>query len=293
MADKRPFEFRILRYAPNPVQEHAANIGVILTEIGAKASGFADVKLTEDWRLARVLNPSLDVAIMMSLAEEIRQSLRSRERDRSQGGEEISRHEWMVHVLDDWFSNTIQVSEAKAVMTADPAVELASLVKFYCAIVQQPGDSRPVVGRKAILSAMNEAFKQSGVLGLLKRQIAISEFTRKGDRLEIDYGYRHPTEFIADLSRDDQVYRMFHAVSLANEAGPAEMLALKFQEFRNRLEEKQQAKVELTAITEEDLNGDSDVVKFARDTFHEKDVLMAAVTEMPRIAERARIELAA
>jgi DUF3037 family protein len=292
MADKRPFEFRILRYAPNPVQEHGANIGVILTEVRVE-SGFADVKLTEDWRLARFLNPSINVEMLMSVAEEIKQSLHSDVRDRSQGGEETSRREWMLHVLDDWFSNTIQVSEAKAVMTADPAAELTRLVKFYCAIVQQPGESRAAVGRKAILSAMNEAFTQSGVLGLLKRQIAISEFTRKGDRFEIDYGYRYPAEFILNLSRDDQVYRMFHAVSLANEAGTAEMLALKFQEFRNRFEEKQQARVELTVITEEDLNRDSDIVKFAHDTFHEKGVKVAAVTEMPRIAERARIELAA
>ena len=291
MAEKRAFEFRVLRYVPNPVQDVAANVGVILVEIGARDAGFADVKLTEDWRLAKLLNPFFEVDVLVNLAEEIRQSLRSSDRDCSKGGEAVSRTEWILHILDDWFSNAIMVSEPRALMTEEPAVELGRLVKDYCEIVKLPGEGKQLPGRNAILRRMKDEFTSYGVLKLMSKDIAIEKYTRAGDPLKIDYGYRYPTKPLADVLPADQVFRMFHALSLRSEVNAAKALALTFSGFRQGLQDEVQARVDLTAIVEDDVDRDSKSVQFAVATLKDYQIIVEDVGQLPRIAQRANKEL--
>jgi hypothetical protein len=296
MGAKRMFEFRIVRFVPNAVHGMTANIGVILTEVGVPDSGFADVKLTDDWSVATFFDPAVDVDVLQALASEIRESLRAMILDRSMGGVEVTRREWMEHVLVDWCSNGIQVGEPIAVVTDDPVRELNRLVKMFCIIesptVRVTREPRKT-GRAAIVIQMRQAFKQYGVMKKLEKRIDVSELTQVGNGWKIDYGYRYPTEVMVGLSREDQVYRMFHAVSLRNDADSAEILASRFQEFRERLEEKVQARAELTAIVEADLDRETRAVKFAHEILAHKNVLVKTLAQMPEIAERARRELAA
>jgi hypothetical protein len=293
---KRAFEFRVVKFVPNAVHGMTANIGVILAEVESPDRGFADIKLADDWKLARILDPLLDIDLFEALAIEIRENLHSSVRDRSMGGVEVTRREWMEHVLEDWCSNGIQVSEPRAVMTDDPVRELSRLVKMYCNFgrteVKVVSDPRRV-GRAAIVFQMRKAFEQYGVIKHLQKQVDVSALTGVGNAWKIDYAYRYPKEVRADLNRDSQYFKMFHAVSLRKDADAAEILAARFQEFRSGLEDKLQAEAKLTAIVETGLDRESPFVKFAYETFKEKNVEVATLAQMPGIAERARKELAA
>ena len=69
-------------------------------------------------------------------------------------------------------------------------------------------------GRAGIQAAMQTEFQRAGVWDLLRKRIAASEYTRVGDPLKIDLGYRSS---IGLGTSPAGVIRMFHAVSL--EAG--------------------------------------------------------------------------
>jgi hypothetical protein len=72
MAEKRQFEFFLLRYVPNAVQDEFVNVGVVMVEPGAD---FADVKFTRDWRRVRCLDPQVDIEMLEALENEVRRDL--------------------------------------------------------------------------------------------------------------------------------------------------------------------------------------------------------------------------
>jgi hypothetical protein len=53
----------------------------------------------------------------------------------------------------------------------------------------------------------------------------------------------------------------------------------------------EKAKTDLTAIVEDDLNRDDDEIDFALDILQQNSINVATLTQMPELAERARIEL--
>ena len=74
---------------------------------------------------------------------------------------------------------------------------------------------------------------------LLRKRIAASEYTRPGDPLRIDVGYR-PNGMI----------RMFHAVSLEPGVEMAKVLAFSAAGLRAGVERVEKAELELTAVIE-------------------------------------------
>ena len=72
MAPQRQCEVFLLRYVPDVVKGEFVNIGVLMLESDA---GFADFRLTRDWRRARCLDPDLDVEMFEAVALEIRARL--------------------------------------------------------------------------------------------------------------------------------------------------------------------------------------------------------------------------
>lgn len=289
MAEKRPFEFRVLQFVPNVVQGMGANVGVVLVEVGG---GFADVRLTEDWRAARVLDANFDVEVISAMADALRERLRSRETDASRGGEAVSQRDWALYVMEDWLSNAIQVSAPRALMTNDPAKEIEGLVKMYCTLPVQHREAADV-GRSGILRRMRDEFQQAGVWGVMNKEIEVHQYTRHGDPLKIDCGYRYPREYMPDLVREEQKFRMFHAVSLKNDVNAAKVLAFTFGDFREGLEKEVRAKAELTAIVEDGVDRGEESAGFAMETMERYGIAVAQVKQVPEFAQRARIELLA
>src|SRR4029077_18170423 len=94
-------------------------------------------------------------------------------------------------------------------------------------------------GRAAIQSAMRAEFGHAGVWDLLRKQIRASDYTRPGDPLRIDVGYR-PNGLI----------RMFHAVSLEPGVEMAKVLAFSASGLKAGVERVESATLELTAVIE-------------------------------------------
>ncbi len=74
---------------------------------------------------------------------------------------------------------------------------------------------------------------------LMRKRIAASEYTRPGDPLRIDAGYR-----------PNGVIRMFHAVSLEPGVEMAKVLAFSAAGLRAGVQRVEKAELELTAVIE-------------------------------------------
>jgi hypothetical protein len=273
MAERRQLEFFLLRYVPDAVKDEFVNIGVVMVEAGANGAGanatrFADVRFTRDWRRVRCLDPQADVEMLAALEREIRGQLATTH-DR----------ELLLRRLEDSFSNVIQLSPAKGCLAEDPAQEIEALASMYLEAAKV-GGKREASGRQRILGKMRDAFEQAGVWALMRKQIAVAEYTHKGDPLKIDCSYRPNGEI-----------KMFQAVSLETDVDAAKVLAFSYPKIAEGIAKKENAAAALTAVVEDDLSRSDEAVLFALATLEQSRIRVAAAGEMAGIAEVARREL--
>jgi hypothetical protein len=266
MADAKKCEFFLLRYVPDAVRDEFINIGVVLLE---DPNGFAGVRLTRDWRRVRCLDPAADIEMLEAMEAEIRERLRA-------GGEDRER---ILHVLNSSFSNTVQVTASKGCLTDSPEKEIDRLAEMYVENRRRTG-VRDNAGRGAILGKMRDSFQQAGVWQLMRKKIAAADYTHKGDPLRLDCGYR-----------PNGVVRFFHATPLATNADVAKVLAFSYPQIAEGVTRVEKAKTELTAIVEDDLDRQDEEVAFAIDTLQRSSILVAPLSELGRLAERARVEM--
>src|SRR5581483_8370665 len=123
---------------------------------------------------------------------------------------------------------------------------------------------------------------------LLRKRIPASDYTRPGDPLRIDAGYR-PNGMI----------RMFHAVSLDPGLENAKVLAFSASSLRSGVERVEKASLELTAIIEPAAKfgaGEEDpdrlaIYRFGVETMEENQIRVLTTEDLNRVAETARREL--
>jgi hypothetical protein len=267
MADSlKKCDFFLLRYAPDALREEFVNIGVVLLD---GSSGFADVRLTQDWRRVRCLDPAVSIEVLQAMEAEIRERLRA-------GGEDRDR---ILHVLQNSFSNTVQVTSPKGCETASPEQEIERLVQLYVEPKRRPS-VRDNAGRGAILGRMRDAFQQAGVWQMMRKKIAAADYTYKGDPLKIDCGYR-----------PNGVIHFIQAMPLANGAEAAKALAFSYPQIVEGVARVEAAGTELTAVVEDDLDRKDDEVAFAVDILQRNSIVVAQAGELARLAEQARMEL--
>jgi len=278
MAELKQCEVYLLRYVPDAVKDEFVNLGVVLLETGEGDNLFTDVRFTRDWRRVRCLDPGADVELLESFEDEIRRMLQSRAAEVINYREPLSRRDWLLRLLEDGLSNTLQITTAKAVLTESPQKELGELARTY--LESESHARRAQSGRRVILNAMREAFEHEGVWTLMRTQIAAAQYTHKGDPLKIDCGYR-----------PNGVIKMFQAVSLEPDVDAAKVLAFSYPALREGLRRAENAASELTAVVEDGLNRDDDAIGFALATLAASEIRVAAMSEMPAFAERARMEL--
>jgi hypothetical protein len=135
---------------------------------------------------------------------------------------------------------------------------------------------------------MRGEFARAGVWDLMRKQIAASDYTRPGDPLRIDAGYR-PNGLI----------RMFHAVSLEPGVEMAKVLAFSSAGLRAGVERVEKATLELTAVIEPAQSvGATDeeperlqMYRFGVETMEEHQIRVLTTSDLGRVAETARREL--
>lgn len=270
MADLRKLEFFLLRYVPDAVKGEFVNVGVVMLEPGANGEGFAGVRFTRDWRRLRCLDPQADVEMLEALERDIRAQL-GEARDR----------EALLRKLDDSFSNLIQVSSTKACLAHEPAKEMEVLASLYFE-GPKPVTRLGASERQRILKRMRGAFEQAGVWTSLMKEIPAAPYTKPGDPFKFDFGYRVGAEI-----------KLFHAVSLKAGVEHAIMLAARYPKLATGITQAIEANASLTAVVDDDLDRAPAEVQFALSALEEEKIRVAAVAEMPSIAESARLELRA
>jgi hypothetical protein len=270
---RRSCEFHLLRYVPDAVRNEFVHIGVILREQGSREP--AEVRFTRDWRRVRCLDPDADTALLEGMESE----LRRRFREEPDGD--------MMRRLTESLSLSVQMTDSKAYLAESLPAGVEELMRLY---VDPPPKERVLrlSGRAGIQAKMRAEFERAGVWDLLRKRIAAAEYTRPGDPLRIDLGYR-----------PNGIIRMFHAVSLEPGLEMAKVLAFSAAGLRAGVERVEKASLELTAVIEPAarLGATAEeperlqMYRFGVETMEEHQIRVLTTSDLDRVAETARREL--
>jgi hypothetical protein len=270
---RRACEFHLLRYVPDPVRNEGVHIGVILREQDSPEG--ARVQFTHDWRRVRCLDPEADTAMLEAMESELRRRF------------EVQPDGDLMRLLGESLSLSVQMTEPKAYLAESLAAGVEELMRLY--VEPQARERVPrLSGRAAVQARMRSEFERAGVWDLLRKRIPASDYTRPGDPLRIDLGYR-PNGMI----------RMFHAVSLEPGVEMAKVLAFSAAGLRAGVERVERAQLELTAVIEPAARlGATDeeperleMYRFGVETMEEHQIRVLTTADLGRVAETARREL--
>ena len=274
--ERRACEFRLLRYVPDAVRNEYVHIGVILRERAEDGgAGRIEVRFTRDWRRVRCLDPDVDTALLEAMEGELRQKLA------------IEPEGKLMRILEESLSLNVQMTETKAYLAESVPAGVEELMRMY---VDPPARERTqrLSGRAGIQTRMRSEFERAGVWDLMRKRIAASDYTRPGDPLRIDCGYR-----------PNGVVKMFHAVSLDPGLEMAKVLAFSAEALRAGVERVERAGLELTAIIEpaarlgatEEEPERLAMYRFGVETMEEHRIRVLTTSDLERVAETARREL--
>jgi hypothetical protein len=220
-----------------------------------------------------------------------------------------------MQLLEESLSLNVQMTAPKAYLAESLPAGMEELMRLYVEPLRREKVSR-LRGRAAIQGTMRGEFERAGVWDLLRKQIAARDYTRPGDPLRIDLGYRpigvktlqdgdlsgrarmsHPTD--KDRSAGMPLIRMFHAVSLEPGVEMAKVLAFSAASLRTGVERIEKAVLELTAViepaarigaTDEDPER-LEMYRFGVETMEEHQIRVLTTSDMGRVADAARREL--
>ncbi len=312
-SERRRCEFQLLRYVPDAVRNEYVHIGVILREAatgdeagkegagndgaGRAEPGKVEVRFTRDWRRVRCLDPDADTALLEGMESELRRRLQEgmgQNDGTGLGGTGLEgpgsgaeRGGNLMRLLEESLSLNVQMTEPKAYLAESVPAGMEELMRVYVEPAPRERSSR-LSGRAAIQSRMRSEFEHAGVWDLLRKKISAAEYTRPGDPLRIDVGYR-----------PNGVVRMFQAVSFDPGLETAKVLAFSAAALRAGVERIEKAELELTAVIEPAARvGATDeeperleLYRFGVETMEEHGIRVLTTSDMGRVAETARREL--
>jgi hypothetical protein len=292
VSERVPCEFFLIRYVPDPVKGEFTNIGVLLREVSGldATASTAHVRFTRDWSRVRCMDTDADIGLLEALEGEIAARLQV---DAGAAVNPATEPKPVISMIQDTFSNSIQMTDARACLAENMATELDLLMKMYVEPLKVKQDRRRT-GRAAIAAAMRTQFERAGVWALMRKRIAASIYTRPGDPMKIDCGYR-----------PNGVIKMFHAVSLEADVEAAKVLAWSAPRLHEGVGRVEGAKLELTAVVEplravsdgdeEHASGlepeSTERYRFGVETMESQQIRVVTMNDLTRAAETARIDL--
>jgi hypothetical protein len=276
LAERVQCEFFLIRYVPDVVKGEFANIGVLLREAGRADS--AVVRFTRDWARVKCMDADADIGLLEALEGEIGARLRT-------VGKDAPGIKPVMEILEDTLANSVQMTEVRACLAESLPAEIEQLMKMYVEPLKIKTE-RKRTGRAAIAGAMRTEFERAGVWGLMRKRIAASLYTRAGDPMKIDCGYR-----------PNGVIRMFQAVSLEGDVEAAKGLAYSAPQLMEGVQRVESARLELTAVVEP-LRAVSDTedeamerYRFGVEAMERQEIRVVTLNDLARVAETARVEL--
>ncbi|MBI4464513.1 MAG: DUF3037 domain-containing protein [Acidobacteria bacterium] len=214
----RNCEYFLLRYAPSALRDTSVAIGLFLFE----ASGIlVRCRMTRDWRAVRCLDPQADLALLEGLAEQFE---RLATEDSDSEGHNLYRK---LLEMQEEFSGAIRIPLPRGVQTTDPEQEFQRLFAEY---VDVPRPARPPASlregtRRWIHARVCDALQRHALSDVLRRDIAVEQFTAPGDAFRIDFAYR-----------PNGVTKYLHALSLERDWNHAKLLGYTFWRIRQHTE---------------------------------------------------------
>lgn len=295
MPPRIPCEFSLIRYVPDVVKGEFTNIGVLLRASTANAPNEVSdrshviVRFTRDWTRVRCMDAHADIGLLESLESEIAARL----------AVPASLSKPILAVLEDSFSNSIQISEPRATLAESVAAELDLLMQMYVEPIKVKRETRRT-GRAAIAAAMRSQFEKAGVWPLMRKRIAASSYTMAGDPMKLDCGYR-PSTGSEPAGGGNGVIRIFHAVSLEADTEAAKVLAWSAPRLREGMRRIESAELDLAAVIEplravageptEPASEDAERYRFGVSTMEAQQIRVLTIADLARAAETARREL--
>jgi hypothetical protein len=274
-------EFFLIRYVPDVVKGEFVNIGVLLREAAdTEPRLHTQVRFTRDWSRVRCMDADADVGLLEAVEQEVAERLRvgTSPRDPRE----------ITALMQDTLSNSLQITEARPTLAENMATEMELLLRLYVEPIKVPR-VRAKSGRAAIAAAMRTEFERAGVWPLMRKRIAAAMYTRPGDPLRIDCGYR-----------PNGVIRMFQAVSLEGDVEAAKVLAYSAPQMREGVDRVEGAKLELTAVVEplrqlEEIDVENseglERYRFGVETMERQEIRVVTMNDLARAAATAQREL--
>jgi len=270
-------KYQLIGYAPHSWREEFIQIGALIWEDNPEGNGKRQLELrfTRDWRRVRCFDPDVDIALLESIESELRNLLNNDPDDK------------LKRIVDESFSNILRVNAPKGYNPESLPAGIEELMRNHVEPLKRERLPR-LSGRAAIQTKMRAEFEHARVWDLLRKRIPASDYTRPGDPLRIDAGYR-----------PNGVIRMFHAVSLEPGLDLAKVLAFSAGGLRSGVERVEKAGLELTAIVEPVAkvageNQDPErlaMYRFGVETMEEAQIRVLSTSDLSRIADTARREL--
>lgn len=273
MPERIQCEFFLLRYVPDAVKNEFVNIGVMLREAGRVET--TQVRFTRDWSRVRCMDPDADTALL----EAIEGELAARVRDGGYASKPA------MQLLEESLSTSVQLTEVRGTLAESVTAEMEQLMRLYVEPLREKV-AKKKSGRAAIAASMRSEFERAGLWELMRKRIAASEYTRPGDPLKLDCGYRTAAQV-----------RMFQAVSLDGDLEAAKVLAFSAERLRAGVRRVESAELDLAAIVEplrsvaEDGGEAEERYRFGVETMEEMGLRVLTVGDLSRVAETARREL--
>jgi hypothetical protein len=273
MAERKPYEFFLLRYVPNVVREEFVNIGLVMTQRGG-AGGFAGSYFTKNWKRAQWLHPDIDVEMLESIGHDIQNRVA-----------DVQSLALLLHELNDQYSNAIQISEVRQCLTEDPARELKELASTLVEMswsqqAVDPAKTQGKAGRRWLRSQMQAAFWAQGLQGFVQPDLPASPYTNEADDFTIDFGYVTGKEI-----------KLFQAVSLVDIGQESRMFPLRVAKIASTMPGIRTETPIFTAVAEDEYDAKNKDVERILAFMKAEEIQVRHVREMPEIARRARIEL--
>jgi hypothetical protein len=245
------------------------------------------LRFTRDWSRVRCLDAGADIALLEDLEHEFRRRLLE--------SVDAPGPYTLLPLLESSLSNSIQMTGPCAALAENLTTELDQLMRLYVEPMHAPARAparRRKTGRPAIQGAVRTAFERSGAWAMMQKRMPVEHYTRRGDPLRIDYGYRRDK-----IGSTPEAIRMFQAVSLAGDLEMVRVLAFTAPDLCEGVARLEGAPLELTAVVEPlreiapEAGELEDRYRFGVETMERQGIRVATLNDLARIAETARHEL--
>ncbi len=258
----------LVRYVPDVTKEEFINIGVFLS---CPEERFLDCVFSDDWRRISRFHQEADAEFLRTLQSHFKQEIEDHRNDLA----------GYLGVMQQSFSNLIQLSEARPCLTSNLLAQLQDLFERYVGVrVASPSeqDSRLYVRQR-----MTDCFGRYGILGhkSFERRVPAAQWTGVGDPFSFDFGYK-PQE---EAGKPNGRLRLIHAVSLQRDPKLTEALVWTFEKVL------EQERSTLTVGHEENADRQNAQVRFSLSVLQHEHIRLVPVSGFDAYAQSIRAEL--